>query len=148
MQKRLFSWFRTILGFTTCWLFFFTSQAMTFSVAVNSKSGVSSLSGQQIKNIYLGEQTFWENGKRIHAARLSDEDPLTLDFIKTALSLSLAEFLQNWRHKLFSGRALPPKKVESTAGMIAYLEHTEGAIGYLPKDSKAHSENVVIIQIK
>lgn len=44
----------------------------------------------------------------------------------------MAQFIQNWRHKLFSGRALPPKKIDTPSEMLVFVEQTPGAIGFVP----------------
>lgn len=60
----------------------FSSKALPYTVITNSNSEYISITNERLKDIYIGDKTFWKSGERIRAARLSDEDPITAEFLE------------------------------------------------------------------
>ena len=123
------------------------AKAQGYVVIVNAKLGVTNLSRQELREIYNGDKTFWKNGQRVRAARLGDSDPLTVEFLQANLNESATQFLQAWRHKLFSGRALPPRKIDSPVELMSFVEQSDGAIGFLQANKPITSKSVTVVSI-
>jgi ABC-type phosphate transport system substrate-binding protein len=138
----------------TSFLLFFTllltasfATASSFIVITRSTSEQSSITKNELREIYSGDQVFWSGGKRIRAARLPDDEQTTVDFLQSVLGKSPTQFVQFWRHKLFSGKGLPPKIVDDTEKMISYVSDTEGSIGYVPGKKKPENPKIKILEV-
>jgi len=103
-----------------------------FVVIVHQGNPVKSFSTQRLKRIFLGEELFWEDGRRILPAGMSDEASATKDFINEIVELSVDGYTAQWRRKLFSGRAIPPRRVDRIDEMIEFVERNPAAIGFVP----------------
>lgn len=112
------------------------SEAGNYVVVANQKVKSDSISKSDLKDIFLGNQNYWDSSKeRIRVARLDDELEVTQEFVTEVVGTSVSQYLQHWRRKLFSGKGIPPKKFGSDKDVISYVESNEGAIGYVHKDS-------------
>ena len=123
------------------------SWAGQYQVIVNEKINAETITSANLKAIYAGNMNFWPTGERVRAARLNDESSLTTQFLNEVMQNTLPEFLQHWRHKLFAGRALPPKKVENDADMIRFVKEYEGAIGFVSNGTNTKAAGVKSIRV-
>lgn len=121
--------------------------ASSYVIIVNRKYDSEVITQQELRDIYSGDKTFWNSGARVRPVRLADSDPVTQDFMSEILAQSVSQYLQSWRHKLFSGRALPPKKVDSAQDVVKFVEENDGAIGFVPTASIAKSPTIKAISI-
>lgn len=118
------------------------SKSNSFIVITNTSSAVDSISKNELRDIYNGDMVFWKTGKRIRAARLSDESPTSEEFLTDIMGKSPSQFVQHWRHKLFSGKGLPPKVIDGAEKMMAYVEENEGSIGFVPASKRVTSAKI------
>jgi ABC-type phosphate transport system substrate-binding protein len=124
------------------------AHAEAFVVIANTATPVSAISKSELKEIYSGERVFWNSAKRIRPARLPDDQSVTGEFLQSILFKTPTQFVQFWRHKLFSGKGLPPKIVDDSDKMISYIADTEGSVGYLPSDKKINNQKIKILELK
>ena len=124
------------------------AQSHAFSIIVNSKVNIDSISMNVLKEIYTGNRSFWNENLRIRPIRTSDSNLITEQFVNTVMSQSLSQYLQDWRLKLFSGKALPPKKAESSQEIISFVEQNEGGIGFVPANQTITSSQIKIISLQ
>ena len=128
-------------------LFLMTASASAsadFHVVVHSKLKRSQISKDELRDIYLGNRTHWEDGKRIRAAQV-DLPTVTEEFSMVILNLSVFQFESHWRRKLFSGQGLPPKKLMDDAAVISFVARNKGAIGFIK--SKMSSKDTKVLKV-
>lgn len=123
------------------------SKSNSFIVITNIASPVDSISIEELRDIYNGDRVFWKTGKRIRAARLSEDSPTYVEFVSEILGKSPTQFVQHWRHKLFSGKGLPPKVIDDAEKMIRYIEENEGSIGFIPTSKRLTSPKIKPVEI-
>ena len=105
----------------------------------------TTLTKEDIKEIFLGKKVQWKDKSKIRFVILKGGD-LHSEFLKTYLQRSSSQYLNHWRKMLFTGRAEPPKKFNTSAELITYVTETSGAIGYM--NARNGAINVNIIKVK
>lgn len=123
------------------------SKPNSFIVITNVSSDADSISASDLRDIYNGDRVFWKTGKRIRVARLSDDNDASEKFLTVVVGKSPSQFVQHWRHKLFSGKGLPPKVIDDAEKMMTYIEENEGSIGFIPSSKRVTSEKIKILQL-
>jgi len=123
------------------------SKPNSFIVITNISSEVDSISAGELRDIYNGDRVFWKTGKRIRVARLADENSTSEQFLTAVVGKSPSQFVQHWRHKLFSGKGLPPKVIDDADKMMTYIEENEGSIGFVPASKRVTSAKIKIIEL-
>ena len=102
-------------------------------VAVVAHPAVSAdtLSHQQLRRIYLGKTTRWEDGRSIHPVLFQGE-PVHDHFVREVLGRSPESFSVYWKRMVFTGKGRPPLAFERAEALADYVRETPGAIGFLP----------------
>ncbi len=123
-----------------------TALAADYLLVASQKSTIEKLSQQEVRAIFVGDKLFWSDGQRIFPARIG-EDKVSEQFLKENVGMSLSEFNTHWRRRAFSGRAIPPRRFDSTKELLDYLNSEPGAIGLIPKSELSNATNLKTITI-
>lgn len=123
------------------------SKPSSFIVIANTMAPVDSISTSELRDIYNGDRVFWKSGKRIRAARLPDDSSTNADFLSIVVEKSPSQYMQHWRHKLFSGKGLPPKVLQDAEKMMTYIEENESSIGFIPVSKRISSPKLKILEV-
>lgn len=111
---------------------FNSAYAQNYSVIINKKVKINSITYEDLRDIYLGKRIYWDEKRvRIKAAILIDESAVTESFLKDVLYKNITQFNKLWRRKLFSGSGVPPRRFKIEDELIDYISKTDGAIGVL-----------------
>ncbi|MBU0994268.1 MAG: substrate-binding domain-containing protein [Proteobacteria bacterium] len=105
------------------------------SFVANKDVSVNSLTSTDIKNIFIGKKSEWDDGRRIIFAVLKNEDT-HVAFLKKYIKKSPDQFKNYWRNMLFSGKGMLPPTFVTDAEVIDFVTKTSGAIGYVVQGSK------------
>jgi ABC-type phosphate transport system substrate-binding protein len=105
-------------------------------VICNKSVPADSLSKDEIKKIYLGKKTAWDNGQKINFVTLKAKEVHDL-FLKEIINKTATQFKTYWKKMVFTGKGTIPKDFDTEANLIAYVAATEGAIGYISSGTKA-----------
>lgn len=120
-----------------CFLFFILGHQFAkadppnFWVASSAPKETQQLSKEQIKDIFLGKKTLWEDGRRIIICHLKSRDKSLTHFLNTVLGMSPRQYDFYWKSKVFSGQGYPPRTFNSHEEIINYLKLEPRAIGIL-----------------
>lgn len=119
---------------------FFSITKFTYAIeiVVNDSVNLSEISHQQIKSIYLGQQTHWPSGNLIKLYKLPSTHKTHNSFVKNTLGLYPYQFNRRWQKLVFSGFAVKPSEVIDEQELLDAIAKTPGAIGYI--------ENKIIIE--
>lgn len=95
-------------------------------VAVN-KSNTSVINEQGVLKILKAEKLTWEDGKSVVLLidKLEETDSQAFDEVT---SMSKSQFMEYWRIKFFSGRALIPKQIKSASNALSILSENKNGI--------------------
>ncbi len=118
-------------------------------VVVSSRAGSSSLSREEIRNIYTGKTTFWPNNTPVRAYNRPAGSPAGRKFFRSLLGMSSGAFREHWNELQLSGGGIAPATVTSAESILARVAGASGAIGYvLESELPADVSGVRLIRFK
>lgn len=111
-------------------------------VIANPGVPFSSLSNDELANIYLVKMTSWPGGMAIVPVNREASSPVRGRFSDLVLRQPLNALNAYWNQMHFKGRA-PPLIQESDQAVLAFVQKVPGAIGYVSAATPAHSVKVL-----
>ncbi|MCP4610877.1 MAG: hypothetical protein GY845_19380 [Planctomycetes bacterium] len=122
----------------------FSSGAFAADVVIiaNKDVPLSSLSGSDVKKIFLAKKTAWDNGKNIDFVTLQGSD-VHKAFLNTYLSKSSSQFRRYFRTLVFTGKCMAPRSFSTEREVVGYVSSTGGAIGYVSAATSTGSAKVL-----
>ena len=90
----------------------------------------TSLSKNEIRDIFLGDKTKWDNNDKIRFVILRKGDTHTL-FLKEYVHKTENNYVRYWKRMIVTGKGKMPKLLSDEDSVISYVAATEGAIGYV-----------------
>ena len=114
-----------ITSLIVCSTFAQVSAADVF-VALN-KSNSATITEESLLKILKAEQLVWENGNSVFLMIDSLETTSSQDFDEV-LNMSKSQFMEFWRIKFFSGRALIPKQIKNESNALTILSENKNGI--------------------
>ena len=99
-------------------------------IIANPATQVSSLTPEQITNIYLLKTLSWTDGLHIVPVNRESSSEMRNRFNATVLKADSSELAAYWNQMHFKGRT-PPVVQESDQAMVAFVQKVPGAIGYV-----------------
>lgn len=112
-------------------------------VVVNSASGLTELTQQQVIDIYMGRIQAVTNGGRVVPYDQPLDSEIRAAFYQHLTGKSVASVNAYWARLLFTGRAAPPKQVSDNMSIMNILAENLNAIGYI--DDKDLDDRVSVI---
>jgi len=100
-----------------------------FVVIAHEGVSASSLSAAALKDIYTGKTMYWEGGQAVVLVVPGDKADAALE---QASGMNASAFKTFWQRLVFSGRGLQPKKADDSAGAVALVASTKGAVSVVP----------------
>jgi ABC-type phosphate transport system substrate-binding protein len=100
------------------------------AVIANKSLNVSTLTLNEIADIYSLETTVWKGGQSISVFELKGNSPEKEQFY-LAMGKSYDNFKKGWLRAKLSGEGNPPKALMSEEEMIESVRNTAGAIGFI-----------------
>jgi ABC-type phosphate transport system substrate-binding protein len=119
-----------------------TAGAADFVIIVN-KDNVNKVDAAFATRAFRGEAKTWEGGGSIAAVALPDENPVRIAFDREVLGKSPSQSRALWAQLAFSGKAVPPKMVDSDADVIREVAENRNAIGYVSAGAVTAAVKVV-----
>ncbi|QDQ27758.1 hypothetical protein FNU76_16160 [Chitinimonas arctica] len=108
------------------------AQATEIAVIVHPQAGVETLSADEIAQLFLGKSNSFANGQVVIPVEQS-AGPLRDEFSTRALNKS-ATAVRAFRAKLqFTGKAVAPKEIGSSADVKKFVASNPNSIGYIDK---------------
>ena len=112
-------------------IFFFTSLYAQVSAAVVfvvvNKSNIATITQQKVLKILKAESLTWEDGSSV-VLLIDDLQGIDPEAFDEVLDMSKSQFIEYWRIKFFSGRALIPKQVKNIANALSILSDNKNGI--------------------
>ena len=119
--------------------------AADLKVIANPSVGASSVSADELKNVFLITKTSLADGSHVEPV-LEKGGPTHEAFIKEYLGKSDAALQTYYRSLVFTGKASMPKTLDGDAEVVAYVAKTKGAVGYV--GAGAGSAGVKTLEVK
>ncbi|MFA7279635.1 MAG: hypothetical protein WC100_06030 [Sterolibacterium sp.] len=139
------SWRIFILATFMC-LFTAGAAAAELVVITNPKTGISSMTREEVVNIFLGRFRQFPSGLSAQPADLPAAQPEKALFYRLLVNKDLAEINSYWARLIFSGRTVPPRQTLNNEDLLSFIGKTPGAIGYVEK-TKVDSRVKVVLDL-
>lgn len=106
------------------------AQAEELLVVVHAQAPVDRLTDAQLRQVYLGESSFWGSVK-IHPAVLRVPPDVYAAFMGAVAGISPGGYEAYWIRKVFREGGMPPRPFDSAADILAYVARTPGGLGFI-----------------
>ena len=113
-------------------------------VVANKNVPASSLSIEEVKNIFLSKKTQWRDGSKIQYVALKKGDAQN-DFLKSYLQKTQSQYNRYFRTLVFTGKGKAPRTFSTEAEVVSYVSSTAGAIGYVSSETNTRSAKVITV---
>jgi len=100
------------------------------AVVVSSKFKIDSLQKSDVNRIFLAKKSHINN-KKIKVIELKNASYKEL-FYKQTSNKTLSQLRAYWIRVIFTGKAKPPKQVESLDKLLEMMAQNESLISYIP----------------
>jgi hypothetical protein len=97
-------------------------------VIVNPGVALEAISGEGLKDIFLGRKTTWPDGSLV--AVIIPKNGPSHDDLLGRLDKSPEQFLIGWKKLVFTGRGFMPDMIANEEALVALVARTAGAIGF------------------
>jgi len=114
-----------------------------FAVIVN-KANTAKVDKEVIAKIYTGQTKSWSDGTPAAAVDLAEDNPVRASFSTEMLQKSIDNVKSLWAQLVFSGQALPPKRLASDDEVKKFVAANKGAVGYVRASSLDDSVKVAV----
>jgi hypothetical protein len=128
-----------------CALGMYAARGTDLKVIANPSVRVSSVSADELKNVFLVTKTSLSDGSHVQPV-FRRGGPVHEAFVKEYLGKTDAALQTYYRSLVFTGKASMPKTLRADAEIVAYVAKTKGAVGYV--SAAASTAGVKILAVK
>jgi ABC-type phosphate transport system substrate-binding protein len=114
-------------------------------VIANSSVGASSVSAEELKGVFLATKSSLSDGSHVEPVLLKS-GAVHEAFLKDYVGKSDSALETYYRSLVFTGKGSMPKTLGSDAEVVAYVEKTKGAIGYVSAATATTSAKVLDVK--
>lgn len=107
------------------------AQPADFKLVVNESNRMSSLTPAEATQFFLKKKTTWPDGGVVAPVDQVESSPVRRAFSKAVLRKDVEAVKGYWQTQIFSGRAVPAPEKASDVAVLAFVDATPGAIGYV-----------------
>lgn len=118
------------------------------AVVGNESIGSTQLSSDKLYAIFLLTLPRWDNGVPVVIVMLPEDNINTQIFIENYLGLSVASYRRRTSNVYSTGRASKPIVVRSEIELMAEVNQTRGAVGYVDGTLYINDESDNLIKIE
>ena len=98
-------------------------------MVIAHKGRAVSLSKEEVKQIFLGQKTLWDDNTAIHFVVYTEENSYNA-FLKSFIKKSPTQFTNYWKKRVFTGKGIMPKMFKDAQKVLEFVSNTEGAISF------------------
>ena len=124
------------------WPFAAAWAAEDFVIIVN-KENTNAVDRELVTKIYRGEAKSWPGGGNVVPVALPEDNAVRVAFDKEVLNKSPAQSKALWAQLTFTGKALPPKVVDSDSDVVKAVVDNKNAIGYVSPHAAGDKVKVI-----
>ena len=135
----------TTLALLTSAYAFDDNEPKEAAIIVHKSNPLSSISKEELSNIFLGKKVLWESGSRIVAGMISTDNDQIKGFLKRICNKSVKRFNAHWMKFIFSGSGIRPQEFSSSMNASYFVGSHKNSIAIV--DAPIKSNNVKILKI-
>jgi ABC-type phosphate transport system substrate-binding protein len=122
-----------------------TAWAADIKVIANSSVGATSVSADELKGVFLATKSSLSDGSHVEPVLLKS-GAVHEAFLKDYVGKSDSALETYYRSLVFTGKGSMPKAFATDAEVVAYVEKTKGAIGYVGTATATSSAKVLDVK--
>jgi ABC-type phosphate transport system substrate-binding protein len=127
-------------------LFPCTGGAEDVVIITNKSVSADSLNKEEVKNIFIGKKTRWDDNEKINFVTLPKSDETHRVFLKKFVKRTPAQYSRHWKKQIFTGKGKKPKSFQTEKGLLEYVASTKGAIGYI--STGVITDDIKVLSVK
>jgi ABC-type phosphate transport system substrate-binding protein len=101
------------------------------AVIVNPKSGITSLTQDEISRIFLGKTKTFPNGAPVVSVNQNEGSAVRDKFTKDVCNKTASQYKAYWSQLIFTGKGRPPRNGGGNAAVKALVAANSSMIGYV-----------------
>jgi hypothetical protein len=121
------------------------ASAADIKVIANSSVGANSVSSDELKGVFLATKSSLSDGSHVEPVLLKG-GAVHEAFLKDYVGKTDSALETYYRSLVFTGKGSMPKAFATDAEVVAYVEKTKGAIGYIA--SATSTTNAKVLEVK
>ncbi len=106
-------------------------QQAGFSVIVHPTNSATALTRDEVSRFFLKKATTWKDGRPVAPVDLGVDSPVRRNFSRATHRRDVPAIRSYWQQQIFSGRAVPPRQMDSEEEVVRFVAAFPGAIGYV-----------------
>lgn len=118
-----------------------------FKLVVQQSNPTVSITRAEAAQFFLKQTKTWPTGEAVFPVDQGEKSRVRQTFSKAVLKKDVAGVRGYWQAQVFSGRGLPAPERPSDALVLAFVQSTPGAIGYVSLDADL-GQGVKAIEIR
>ena len=122
------------------------ARADGYKIVVHPSNGLSSATKSEISDYLLKRKVTWPDGTRVIPVDQPEKSAARAMVLRELFARSASAIRSYWQQQIFSGRAIPPIEKASDQEVIAFVEATPGAIGYVSAAAEVRKLTVVTVR--
>jgi ABC-type phosphate transport system substrate-binding protein len=99
-------------------------------IITNKSVPIDTLKKEDIKNIFIGKMTRWNDNEKINFVTLP-KSKIHEGFLKKFVKKTPEQYSRHWKKQIFTGKGNKPRSFKTEESLIDYVASTKGAIGYV-----------------
>jgi hypothetical protein len=115
-----------------------------YYVVVGEHNPVPPLSQQQVLQLFMGRTRSFPDGRPAATCEIAG-DAERAGFYRSLSGMSLPQVTSYWARLMFSGRSLPPQRLDSEAAVIKRVQNDANAIGWLTEPPRQKGLRTVLV---
>ena len=120
------------------------SASSDLAIIINKSNPVSDISFADLRKIFLAEQKYWPNGRRVTVVMREPGQAERAAVLRQLYRMSNHDYERYFMRAEFTGEGHGvPKSLSSAAGVRKFVYNVPGAIGYVRADEADGSVKVV-----
>jgi ABC-type phosphate transport system substrate-binding protein len=116
---------------------------LPFHVVVNDANPVSSLTHDEVSELFLKKRSTWADGGLVLPIDQLEGSQLREIFTRQVHRKSAAAVRAYWQQRIFSGHDVPPPEKDGDAEVIAFVRKNPRAVGYVSASAATAGVKVV-----
>jgi ABC-type phosphate transport system substrate-binding protein len=117
-----------------------------FRVIVHPENRISGATAEFLSSLFLKKVTRWDGGETVRPVDQPPNSAVRARFSESVLKRSVAAVRNYWQQRVFSGRGVPPRVLESDQAVVSYVQKERGAVGYVSGAAKVDGVKVLVVK--
>lgn len=116
-----------------------------FKVVVHPSNTISNISKSDLSAYLLKRKVAWPDGTPVVPVDQPEKSEVRAALLRDVFGRSASAIKSYWHQQIFSGRAVPPVERASDQQVVAFVQASPGAIGYVAESTPVGNLKVVAV---